>query len=79
MASEWYTFAIYLGLEEVVDDIDSDYRKVQKKCDEAVKMWIQGKGSQHFKERVTWRALLGVVKKIYPAFADELREKFEHS
>lgn len=76
LASEWYTLAIFLGLEDIVDDIDSDFNRVEKKCEESLKLWIKGKGSVHFKEKITWLSLLRVVRKMYPAFADELREQF---
>jgi len=72
MASEWYTFAVYLGLEDDVDNVDANYRFVQDKCTQVITLWLKGNGKKHSKDPITWHTLHSVVENIYPAFAEEL-------
>ena len=75
LASEWYTFAVYLGLEEEADQIDHNYRFVQEKCKQVIALWLKGSGKKHSKDPITWETLRSVIEKIYPAFAEELAEE----
>lgn len=77
MASEWYTFAVYLGLEDDADNIDANYRYVQEKCTQVITLWLKGSGKKHSREPITWHTLHAVVEKIYPAFAEELADMIE--
>jgi hypothetical protein len=76
LASNWNDLAIYLGLEDETDNIDSDYRKVREKCKNTLKLWIKGKGRVYSRDPITWRTLYKVIRKIHPAFADEIQGKF---
>lgn len=72
MASEWYTFGVYLGLEDDVDNVDANYRLVQDKCARVITLWLNGNGKKHSKDPITWQTLHAAVEMIYPAFAEEL-------
>lgn len=75
LASEWYTFAVYLGLEDEADQIDYNYRFVQEKCKQVITLWLKGSGKKHSKDPINWETMRSVVEKIYPAFAEELAEE----
>ena len=74
--SRWDDLAIFLGLEEEIGSIQSNFPgDVRWACRKTLQLWLEGQG----RRPVTWRTLLDALEDadITP-LADDLREALEH-